>query len=252
MYRLSSRSSTSIRTWDNLNGGTLAAKAHIAKLNQLTESEVTELTSSMVDETALAIMKRQGSGGITIVSSQRKIIFDIQVDPYWPKWQTKRSKLAAKDFETSEFHQDTWNCYLMLGFVLVHIPWNTISNGELRQLYKALRDDLLLQSTAPLCNICRREYALSMDAFKKQLLSWNRVSLAFDGWTSPNKLAITLVITYYMNRNWALCEVQFAINEVNRQFFPRFECDLQMIGQRPTYLSKASHTLEGRAWSFWA
>jgi len=55
----------------------LLANAHIAKLNELTESEVTELTSSMDDETALAILKRQASREITIVSSQRKIIFDI-------------------------------------------------------------------------------------------------------------------------------------------------------------------------------
>jgi len=58
------------------------AQADIAKLNESTESEVTELTSSMVDETALAILRRQGSRGITILSSPRKIIFDIQVDPY--------------------------------------------------------------------------------------------------------------------------------------------------------------------------
>jgi len=63
-------------------GKPLLAKAHIAKLNELTESKGTELTSSTVDETASAILKRQGSQGITIVSSQRKIIFDIQVDPY--------------------------------------------------------------------------------------------------------------------------------------------------------------------------
>jgi len=36
----------------------LLAKAHIAKLNELTESEDTELTSSTVDESALAILKR--------------------------------------------------------------------------------------------------------------------------------------------------------------------------------------------------
>jgi len=63
-------------------GKHLLAKAHITKLNKLTESEVTELTSSTVDETALAILKRQGSRGITIVSSQRKIRFDIQLNPY--------------------------------------------------------------------------------------------------------------------------------------------------------------------------
>ena len=63
-------------------GKDLLAKAHITKLNELTESEVTELTSSTVDETALAILKRQGSRGITMVSLQRKIRFDIQLNPY--------------------------------------------------------------------------------------------------------------------------------------------------------------------------
>ena len=62
-------------------GKHLLAKAHIAKLNELTESEVTELSSTTVDETALAILKRQGSRGITIVSLQRKTIFDIQMLP---------------------------------------------------------------------------------------------------------------------------------------------------------------------------
>jgi hypothetical protein len=55
------------------------ATAHIAKLNELTMSEVTELTSSTVDETGLAIMKRQGRRGIPIVSSQRKIKLIFQV-----------------------------------------------------------------------------------------------------------------------------------------------------------------------------
>jgi len=42
-------------------GKHLLAKAHIAKSNELTESEVIELTSSTVEETALAILKMQGS-----------------------------------------------------------------------------------------------------------------------------------------------------------------------------------------------
>jgi hypothetical protein len=60
----------------------LLAKAYIAKIEELTESEVTELTSSTVDETALAILKRQGSRRITIVSVPRKMIFDFQLNPY--------------------------------------------------------------------------------------------------------------------------------------------------------------------------
>jgi hypothetical protein len=63
-------------------GKHLLAKAHIAKLNELTESKVTELTSSPVDETDLAILKRQGSRGITIVYLQRKTIINIQFNPY--------------------------------------------------------------------------------------------------------------------------------------------------------------------------
>jgi len=63
-------------------GKHLLAKAHIAKLNELTESEVAELTSSTVDETALAILRRQGSRGISIVSSLIQVIFDIQVATY--------------------------------------------------------------------------------------------------------------------------------------------------------------------------
>jgi len=34
------------------------AKAYTAKLNEVTESEVSELTSTTVDKTALAILKR--------------------------------------------------------------------------------------------------------------------------------------------------------------------------------------------------
>jgi hypothetical protein len=63
-------------------GKHLLAKAHIAKLNKLTESEVTKLTSLTVDETALATLERQGSRGITIASLQKKIILDIQFNPY--------------------------------------------------------------------------------------------------------------------------------------------------------------------------
>jgi len=63
-------------------GNHLLAKAHITKLNKLTDLEFTELTSSTVNETALTILKRQGSRGITIVSSQKKFVFDIQVNQY--------------------------------------------------------------------------------------------------------------------------------------------------------------------------
>jgi len=42
-------------------GKHLLAKAQIAKLNEITESEVPELTISTVNETGLAILNRQAS-----------------------------------------------------------------------------------------------------------------------------------------------------------------------------------------------
>jgi hypothetical protein len=205
-------------------GKHLLAKAHIANLNELTESEVTELTSSTVDETALGILKTRGSRGITIVSLQRKTIFDIQLNSYWPKWQTKHSELSGNDFETSELHKDMCTSYLIFGFVSAQMPWDAMSNLELRRSYQALRHDLVLLSATTLSLIWWREYAVTLVAIKKQLPLRNIVSLALDRWTSMNKLAITSVITYYMAQNWPLDEVQLAFGDVNPLFSSRVEC----------------------------
>ena len=116
-----------------------------------------------------------------------------------------------------------WNRYLMLEFVSAHIPWNALPNLELRQSYKALRDALVLPSVITFSKICWRAYAQTVDAIKKQLPIRNKVSLALDGWTSTNKLAIRSVIAYYMDQHWALCEVQLAFDEVDRLLYSCFE-----------------------------
>jgi hypothetical protein len=204
------------------------SKDHIAKLHESTESLITKLTSLTVDETALAILERQESWGITIVSLQRKIIFDIQFNPYWLKWQTKRSKRAAKDFETSEFDQEKWNRYLTWGFDSAHIPCNIKLNVALPGSYQALRDDLVLLSATTLSNICWRQYALTVDGIKKQLPLRSKVSLALDEWTSTNILAIMLVIAYYMDQNWAVCEVELPFDEIDCLFCSHFEWSFRM------------------------
>jgi len=138
----------------------------------------------------------------------------------------------------------------MLGLVLAHIPWNAISNLELRCSYNASRSELVLPSASTLSNICRREYSLTVDAIKKQLPTRNKVSLALDGWTSTNKLAITSVIAYYIDHNWAMREVQLTFDEVCSLFFFYFNSEFRIIGDGSTYWSKASHTLEGSSRSF--
>jgi len=63
------------------------------------------MTSSTVDVTTLPILRRQGSQAIPIVSVERKFTFDFSVLFKLTDWQAKCSKLAAKDFDTAEFHQ---------------------------------------------------------------------------------------------------------------------------------------------------
>jgi hypothetical protein len=54
----------------------LLAKVQMAKSSELTESEVSELKRTTVDETALAIANTPGSHGITIVRLQKKLSCD--------------------------------------------------------------------------------------------------------------------------------------------------------------------------------
>jgi hypothetical protein len=58
-------------------GKHLLAKSHITKLNELTETKVSELAKSTVNKTTLAIVKQQPSQGITIVRSQFTLLFNI-------------------------------------------------------------------------------------------------------------------------------------------------------------------------------
>jgi hypothetical protein len=55
---------------------------------------------------------------------------------YSLNWEGKHAKLGAKNHQTSEFFQYTWNRYLMLGYVSARIPSNTISNLKLQCSWK--------------------------------------------------------------------------------------------------------------------
>jgi hypothetical protein len=94
-------------------------------------------------------------------------------------------------------------------------------------------------------NICRREYTLTVDAIEKQLLSRNKVGLPLDGWTSTNKLPVMSVISYYMDQNWALRELQLAFDEVDCPFFSYFKSKKRTTGQGTAYRTTSTQTFEG-------
>jgi len=83
----------------------------------------------------------------------------------------------------------------------------------------------VLPSATTLSYICRSEYALIVDAIKRQLQVRNTVSWALDGWTLGNKLAIKSVIACNIDRNWALPEVQIAFDEVVCLFYSYIKDD---------------------------
>jgi hypothetical protein len=102
----------------------------------------------------------------------------------------------------------------------------------------------VLPSANSRSNTSRRDYTLTEDALKKELPSTNKVSLALDGWTSTNKSAMTSVIVYYMDRNWALREVQLAFDEVDSPIISYFESLLKITVQGSAVRRKSSWTFE--------
>jgi hypothetical protein len=111
----------------------------------------------------------------------------------------------------------------MFGFHSALIACYAVSNLELRRLYEALHYDLVLPSGTNLSIICRRDYALNMDAMLKQSPSRNEVGSPLDAWTSTDKLAIMSVIAYYLDQNWALGELQLAFEEDDCLIYSCFE-----------------------------
>jgi hypothetical protein len=98
-----------------------------------------------------------------------------------------------------------------------------------------------VQPSATTLNIiCRGEYALSVDSINNQLLSENLDNLLLDGWTSMYKLAITALIAYGMDRDWASREGQLAFGDVEHLSFSTLENYSKMIDQMPSDGSKAS------------
>jgi len=96
MYCLSSSSSPPSEHGTSSMGKHLLPKAHITKLNQLTVADVTELSSTTVDEAALAMIRKQGSRGIPIVSGQTKFEYNIVVRSIFTEVRDKTLWTAIK------------------------------------------------------------------------------------------------------------------------------------------------------------
>jgi hypothetical protein len=110
-----------------------------------------------------------------------------------------------------------------------------------------LRDEQVLPCTTTVRNIHGSEYALTVDAIKRHLRSPKIVRLAFNQWTSRNKLRIMLFIADSVDRNCTFGGVQLASQEGDQLFFSRVAKSLIMMCRGPSYWSNPSCTFECRA-----
>ena len=126
----------------------------------------------------------------------------------------KKRRQEDLDIAVKEFDPHTWNRYLLLGFLSALIPFNTITNPELRRILFPLKADLNLPSVSILRRLLATDYEKTTKAIRDNIPEGQKVGLALDGWTSSNKLAISSVIMYYISKSWELQKVQIAFEEV--------------------------------------
>jgi hypothetical protein len=67
-----------------------------------------------------------------------------------------------------------------------------------------------------------------VESIKQQLPSRYKVSSALDRRISTNKLALTLLIAYYVDQNWAVLEVQVACDKVECPVLSNFDSSLRI------------------------
>ena len=126
----------------------------------------------------------------------------------------KKRRQADLDVAVKEFDPHTWNRYLLLGFLSALIPFNTITNPELRRILFSLKPDVNHPSVSTLRRLLATEYEKTTKSIRDNMPEGQKVGLALDGWTSGNKLAISSEIMYYISKSWQLKEVQIAFEEV--------------------------------------
>ena len=114
LYCLSSSSSPSIRTWDQHNGETLAHQSPHHKVKQINrvrgyQNDQFDGRLNSFEPPEDGRMSRNHNSKFTKASHMGHPHLSLLL-----QLQTRHFKLAGKDFEISEYHQDMWNRYLML------------------------------------------------------------------------------------------------------------------------------------------
>jgi len=218
MYCFSPCTSPSIRTCDQLDGETLAAKCQLPKVTPINRNRDyrIEYFDGWWTSFGHPHEARRSRNHNSKWAEQNHILHpgsSILTEMTDKTFQT--SSRGHCNFRISPRHVESLpDVRMCLSFFL----WNPISDRELRRPHKAFRDDFVLPLAMTLGNISLRHYALTVDAITKQYRSRYKVSSAMTQWTSTNKLAITSVLACDMDWKCALREVQLDFDKADHLF----------------------------------
>jgi hypothetical protein len=151
----------------NWMGKHLLAKPHIAKLNKETSRKLPKSQIHWSITLLWPYRTDTEDEGFQLSVCERCAYLTFRFDLYWLKWQTKHSKLAVKDLQSTEYHRYIWTTYRLVWFVSGQIPWNVIFNLNLCRTYKSSQSQWLVSAATTLSYLCQKKFSITVDVLMK-------------------------------------------------------------------------------------
>jgi hypothetical protein len=109
----------------------------------------------------------------------------------------QRDDDGIPQYSKESFHFET-----LKGFLSMNIPFHCADNQQLRKLFKMLRPTVDCPSSDKLRKDLAKEVCKVKEEIKVELKNANKVCLAMDAWTSPNKIAFLAIVVYWITPDW--------------------------------------------------
>jgi hypothetical protein len=97
----------------------------------------------------------------------------------------------------------------------MNIPFRNADHNQMRKLFKMLRSTVDCPNADRLRKDLSKEADKVREQIKEELRGIKKVSLALDGWTSPNKLAFLAIVVYYITPDWKYRHALIAFEQLS-------------------------------------
>lgn len=105
-------------------------------------------------------------------------------------------------FDTPPYSKETFRNEFLKTFVLLNLPFNVADHCQLKRLFHMCRQTVDMPSASMIKSDLNSIAEDMRNNILLDLRKVDKVSLALDAWTSPNKLAFLAVVLYYIDSNW--------------------------------------------------